>query len=311
MSPRRVLLALITIISTLAVATPARAGLLDGLGGLLGPTTSSDTAAGSGAGSGGSDWTLGGRPCSLIEVPAVGSVPTATPFGVGSCPGVRPGSLVQTEGGACTLNFMFTDPDGDRYMGTAGHCILATSPVGNQDNGEVTFDPGEGPEAIDGEGNRIGEFVYAIQSDPKDFALIRLDDDVEASPQVCGFGGPTGVNDSQPGLLEPTVLSNYGNPLGLGTGVTQKSFLALGMPDPDHVFATGLVLPGDSGGPVLDEEGRAVGVVVSTGLHTGDSLVSGEGLDVGLVGITRLTPQLERAEEATGTDFELVTAPQL
>ncbi len=289
--------------SVLAVATPARAGLLDSL---LGPPTTSE-----GADTGGSDWTLGGRPCNLIEVPAVGALPAAAPFGVGSCPGVRPGSLVETEGGACTLNFMFTDPAGDRYMGTAGHCILATSPLGQQDNGEVTFEAGDGPVASDAAGNRIGEFVYAIQQDPKDFALIRLDDGVEASPQVCQFGGPTGINDERPGLLEPTVLSNYGNPLGLGSGVTAKSFVALGMPDSDHVFATGLVLPGDSGGPVLDEEGRAVGVVVTTGLQLGDSLISGDGLDVGLVGITRLVPQLERAEEALGTDFELVEAPQL
>ncbi len=303
LAPRRALLALLAVTATLAVATPARAGLLDDLLG--------DPGTGNEVGAGGSDWTLGGRSCQLIEVPALASVPTAAPFGVGSCPGVRPGSLIQTEAGACTLNFMFTDPAGDRYMGTAGHCILATSPIGQQDNGEVTFGAGEGPVARDGEGNRIGEFVYAIQSDPKDFALICLDDGVEASPQVCSFGGPTGTDDSQPGLLEPTVLSNYGNPLGLGSGVTTKSFLALGMPDPDHVFATGLVLPGDSGGPVLNEDGEAVGLVVTTGLQLGNSLVSGEGLDVGLVGITRLTPQLERAEDVLGTDFTLVEAPRL
>ncbi len=302
-SPRSALVTLLAITAALVVATPAQAGLLDGL---LGPTTTSDSAV-----AGGPDWTLGGQPCKLIEVPAVGGLPTAAPFGVGSCPGVRPGSVIQTASGACSLNFMFTDPRGDRYMGTAGHCVLATSPLGQQDNGEETFDAGDGPEAQDLQGNRIGEFVYAIQSDPKDFALIRLDDGVEASPQVCSFGGPTGIDDSRPGLLEPTVLSSYGNPLGVGTGVTAKSFLALGMPDPDHVFATGLVLPGDSGGPVLNEQGEAVGLVVSTGLHLGDSLVSGDGLDVGLVGITRLTPQLERAEDALGTDLELVTAPRL
>ena len=296
---RRVLLVLLATAALLTVAAPARAGLLDSLLG------SDDGAAG------GADWTLGGRPCQLIEVPAVAELNTAAPFGLGSCPGVRPGSIVQTDGGACSLNFMFTDDRGDRFMGTAGHCILATSAFGQQDNGEVSFAPGDGPEARDGEGNRIGDFVYAVQQDPRDFALILLDDGVEASPQVCSFGGPTGVNDSQPGLLEPTILSNYGNPLGLGSGITAKSFVAFGMPDPDHLFATGVVLPGDSGGPVLDEQGRAVGVVVSTGLHLSESLLNLEGLDVGLVGITRLTPQLERAEEVLGTDLELVTAPRL
>jgi hypothetical protein len=292
---------LLTTTALITAVTPARAGLLDSL---LGSDDATATATAS-------DWTLGGRPCQLIEVPAVAEVPTAAPFGLGSCPGVRPGSIVESDGGVCSLNFMFTDDNGNRYMGTAGHCILATSPVGSQDKGEVSFAPGDGPEARDSEGNRIGNYVYAVQQDPKDFALILLDEDVEASPQVCSFGGPTGVNDSQPSLLEPTVLSNYGNPLGLGTGVTAKSFVALGMPSADHVFATGLVLPGDSGGPVVDGQGRAVGVVVSTGLHLSDDLLSLEGLDVGLVGITRLTPQLERAEEVLGTDLELVTAPTL
>ena len=299
MSPRRVLVVLLTVVALLGVASPARAGLLDAL-----------------LGSGGQvpvegEWTLGGQPCQLIEVPAVTELPTAGPFGLDSCPGVRPGAIVQTESGICTLNFMFTDEAANRYMGTAGHCILATSPVGGQDNGEVSFGPGDGPEARDGLGNRIGDFVYAIQQDPRDFALILLDDGVEASPQVCSFGGPTGINETRPSLLEPTVLSSFGNPLGLGTGITAKSFVALGMPSADHVFATGLVLPGDSGGPVVDGQGQAVGTVVTTGLHLGDSLVSLQGLDAGLVGITRLGPQLERAGDVLGTDLDLVTAPRL
>lgn len=296
---RRILIAFLTLAGLLTLASPARAGLLDSLLGTGGQEAST------------SDWTLGGRPCRLIDVPDVTSIDAAAPFGLGSCPGVRPGAIVVTDTGVCSLNFLFTDAEENRYMGTAGHCILATSPLGGQDNGEFSFAPGDGPEARDVEGNRIGDFVYAVQQDPKDFALILLDDDVDASPQVCSFGGPTGINDEQPGLLEPTLLSNYGNPLGLGTGITAKTFVALGMPSADHVFATGAVLPGDSGGPVLDEEGRAVGVAVSTGLHLGDSLLSLDGLDIGLVGITRLTPQLERAEAVLGTDLDLVTAPRL
>ena len=290
----------VVAVATLSMATPARAGLL---GSLLGPVSPAGTATA------GADWSLGGRPCSLIAVPAAG------PFGVSSCPGVRPGAIIQTSTGSCSLNFLFTDTRGDRFIGTAGHCLLATTSIGGGGNvGEVTFAEGEGPEALDGQGNRIGEFAYAVLEDPKDFALIRLDEGVEANPQVCTFGGPTGINDSQPGLLEPTVLTSYGNPLGLGTGVTAKSFVALGMPNQDHLFATGLVLPGDSGGPVLDEAGRAVGVVVTTGLHPPSdlqSLVALDGLDAGLVGITRIGPQIERAGDALGTDFDIVTAPRL
>jgi hypothetical protein len=81
------------------------------------------------------------------------------------------------------------------------------------------------------------------------------------------------------------------------------------MPSPDHVFAEGLVLPGDSGSGVLSSDGRAVGVVVSAGPQIGP--LGPSGLDAGVVGITRLTPQLERAEEMLGIDLEMVTAPRL
>ena len=293
MSRRSLVLALVTAVAALGLTTPVQAGLLSPvLGG------SDGTEA---------NWTLGGQPCRLVEMP------TAAPVGVTSCPGVRPGSLLDAGAGLCSLNFMFTDPTGQRYMGTAGHCLLGTTPLGGEDAGEVSFAPGQGPEARDIAGQRIGEFAYAVLQDPKDFALVRLDEGVEASPQVCGFGGPTGLNDERSNLLSPTVLSSFGNPLGLGTGVTAKSFVALGMPNADHVYATGLVLPGDSGGPVLDSAGRAVGLVVSTGLHVGEveRLLSLEALDAGLVGITRIVPQVERAEAALGTDLDLVEAPRL
>src|SRR6267378_7737373 len=50
-------------------------------------------------------WTLGGVPCcTLIAVPAA-----APPVGTGACPGVRPGAIVLTDVGQCTLNFLFQD----------------------------------------------------------------------------------------------------------------------------------------------------------------------------------------------------------
>ncbi len=296
-----VLLAAIVTV-TLGIATPARAGLLDSL---LGQGSSPSSAADDGlAGT----WSLDGRPCKAIAVPT--AVPTAAPFGISSCQGVRPGALVEVNGGACTLNFLFTGEGGERYMGTAGHCVLGTSPL-DQENGERRFLAGQGPVASDGQGNRIGEFVYAIQQEPKDFALVRLDDGVEASAQVCQFGGPTGINEDVTSGLSPTLLSNFGNPLGLGTGLTAKTFLALNLADPDQVAATGLALPGDSGSPVLDQQGRAVGVLVNVGVQEGQGLLSLDNLNVGVIGITRLAPQLDRAEQVLGTDLELQTAPRL
>jgi hypothetical protein len=249
---------------------------------------------------GGSNWTLGGKKCKLIPVPA------AAPVGTGTCPGVRPGAIVNSDAGQCTFNFLFNGSDGRRYMGTAGHCILGESPVGG-DVGEESWAPGTGPEATDGAGNRIGEFAYAILQDPKDFAVIRLDSGVEASPQMCHFGGPTGTNADMGSA--PVVLNHFGNGIGVGSVLPARSALALGMPDPDHVFAAGAVVPGDSGSGIISSDGRAVGVIVTTGLHTG-SIGTG-GLDAGSMGITRLAPQEARAEQVLGIGLNLQTAPLL
>ena len=247
-----------------------------------------------------SNWTLDGKPCKLIPVPA------AAPVGTGTCPGVRPGAIVNSDAGQCTFNFLFNGSDGRRYIGTAGHCILGESPIGG-DVGEESWAPGTGPEATDGDGNRIGEFAYAILEDPKDFALIRLDSGVAASPQMCHFGGPNGTNTDQGS--SPIVLNHFGNGIGVGTVLPARSALALGMPDPDHVYAEGAVVPGDSGSGIISSDGRAVGVIVTTGVHS--SSIGTGGIDAGTMGVTRLAPQEARAEQVLGVGMTLQTAPLL
>ena len=244
-------------------------------------------------------FTLGGTPCRLIGVPAAD---TKLPVGVGSCPGVRPGGEVQTEQGLCTLNFLFVTPEGERFIGTAGHCIVGEGPVADN-AGEKTWAKGTGPPAKNSAGTRIGEFAYAVLQDPKDFALIRLDPGVDASPEMCNYGGPTGINDD---ISDgPKVLQYFGNGVGIGSTVPARSAVAMGFPNADHVYAAGLALPGDSGSAVITDDGRAVGVLVTTGLH---GLGFDEnGVDFGTMGITRITPQIARASQALGLQFTMVT----
>ncbi len=245
-------------------------------------------------------WSLGGVPTRLIQVPV------AAPIGVTACPGVRPGAIVESDVGQCTLNFVYAGGDGATYVGTAGHCILGESPLGG-DVGESSWDAGTGPEARDAAGARIGEFAYAILVDPKDFAVIRLDPGVAVDPQLCHFGGPTGINNDQ--TSGAVVLQHYGNGVAIGSVLPARTGVAIGMPDPDHVFAEAVALPGDSGSGVISDDGRAVGVLVTVGVHSGG--IGTGGVDAGVVGITRLAPQLARAAEVLDVDLTLATAPTL
>jgi hypothetical protein len=245
-----------------------------------------------------SAFTLGGAPCSLIPVPAA----EAAPAGPGPCEGVRPGGRLETDIGLCTYNFLFRAPDGTRYIGTAGHCILASGPV-TASPGEKLWPKGGGPQAKTG-GQRVGEFAYAVLEDPKDFALIRLDPGVDASPEMCHFGGPTGIFEGY--TPDATVLEYYGNGVAIGSVLPARSGVATGVSDDDHVYALGLALPGDSGSGVISSDGRAVGVLVTTGLHGFG--FDENGVDFGTMGITRIVPQIARASEALGFPLELVTA---
>ncbi|MGH9008867.1 MAG: hypothetical protein ACRDYF_03365 [Acidimicrobiia bacterium] len=247
-----------------------------------------------------SSFTLGGAKCSLIKVP---SADGQLPVGVGTCPGVRPGGDLRTDIGQCTLNFLFVTPEGERYIGTAGHCILGEGPVAGK-AGEKMWPKGQGPVAKDPDGKRFGEFAYAVLQDPKDFALIRLDPGVEASPEMCNYGGPSGINEDISG--DPTVLHYFGNGIGIGTALPARSAVAMGLPNADHVYAAGLALPGDSGSAVISEDGRAVGVLVTVGVH-GFGIDENGGIDFGTVGITRIVPQLKRAADALGIQLSMVT----
>lgn len=283
-------LATVLAVPLIGTAVPTCAGPLNA-GASSGSTLSGASAT---------NWTLGGRATTLIEVPA------ATPVGTGSCPGVRPGAVVRSDTGQCTFNFLFDASDGRRYIGTAGHCILQQDDAGG-DVGERTWPAGTGPAARTAAGNRIGEFAYAILDDPKDFALIRLDPGVSADAGMCHFGGPTGVNDDRPDATSPVALNYFGEGVGVGSVVPARSAVALGMPDPDHVYAQGAAVPGDSGSAVISGDGRAVGVLVTVGVHT-DGAGAPEP-EAGTVGITRLTPQLRRGERVLGVVLVLREAP--
>ena len=228
-----------------------------------------------------------GQVCSLAAQAA------AAPVGLGPCVGVRPGAAVVTGDTRCTLAFMFQGANGTRYAATAGHCVLGEGGL-IRDVGETTWAPGTGPVAEDGSGNRIGEFAYAILDFPGDFALIRLDPGVQSDPQLCHFGGPTGTYTQQGSDL--TLVQYVGQGTVVGEVLPARSGLAPDTANADRVFAISASVPGDSGGPVTLQDGRAVGLIQGLG-------------EVAFTVIVRLAPQVERAEQALGTSLTLQQAP--
>jgi hypothetical protein len=248
--------------------------------------------------------------CAGAALPAgIGLSGAAAPIGTPLDTGVQPGGEAHIDGSLCTFNFLFQGSDGHRYMGTAGHCAIASSPVQGPDDQAVeqSWEPGAGQEVSDVNDERIGEFAYAVLDNTKDFSLIRLDPGVEASPQMAHFGGPTGLNTDV--SAEPVVLHWYGNGIGLGMTIPARTGIAPSMPNGDHVYMLAVADPGDSGAGVISDDGRAVGVLVSGGVSFG--AFGEDSLDAGDVTVTRLGPQLARAEQVTGVHFELVTAEQL
>jgi hypothetical protein len=240
----------------------------------------------------------------LISVP---------PFGLTPCEGVRPGATVITAGQNCTLNFLFKGSDGGTYAGTAGHCaddVLETR----------TWEPGTGPLATIPTGQSdiniitephkaVGRWVFKTHEgdwrEATDFGLIRIDDEVTLDPEMCHFGGPTGINAET--TSEPTQLHHYGNGRGFREGPRARTAIApFGFPDSWHVFAYGAAAPGDSGSGVIDPSGRAVGVLVAVGTMF-DNPPTTDG-DVGVLSIQRLPRVLRMAERALGIRLRLMTA---
>lgn len=222
-------------------------------------------------------------------------------------PRTGPGDPVTIAGGVggCTLGFLFRGSDNARYMSTAGHCLLGET------QGRRTWRAATGPEASTPAG-KIGHVVFAENvpteagDDYFDFALIRLDEAVRATPELKSYGVPTGVNDSRHD--GPVVLRMTGQGTGVSLVASEREVVAPTLEHPDHVYAHGPVLFGDSGAPVIDEHGAAVGTVLGAGsipYSVGVGSVE-VGHDGALNRIGRLPTVLRHASISLRVRFQLV-----
>lgn len=222
-------------------------------------------------------------------------------------PGVvaQPGDAIKVGEVGCTLGFLFSGSDGARYMTTAGHCSVVRGQ-------RRTWSPGQGPVVslagnADGSSGaqRIGTVVFAelVPSadgdDDYDISVIRLDKTAAATAKVRGLGAPSGINDSRTDAR--TVVSLSGEGTGVGAVKPTRDLVAKTLKRPEFVYADGPAAPGDSGAPVLDSDGAAIGTLLGAG---GNSVTAGTagppavGHDGSLIRIGRLRPVLGHAQKA-------------
>lgn len=185
--------------------------------------------------------------------------------------GIGPGSYLRIrmpDGSprGCTANFVFATPDGDRYLGTAGHCVLPDDEWGTHGpwagfnaSGVRIRTPARGchlspnvvgpPECTLRDGPawlRLGEVTYATDWD--DLALVRVPSALHDQLRLTmpNRGGPTGVGDASPGQ---TILY-YGHGFDAAPPTRARSGTVLTVTD-ETWAAVGPSNGGDSGGPVV------------------------------------------------------------
>lgn len=192
---------------------------------------------------------------------------------------IRPGIATETAGAPCTANFVFTDAADHVYIGQAAHCA---EPDDETDTNQCTAQSRPIGTLVTLVGSGVtGSLAYssrlamraAGEKDPatcaaNDFALVRIPDDQASlvNPTVPVFGGPTGAATAAVGTGDRVYA--YGNS-NLRGGIEQLSpqqGVALVSDEPGWYHLVYLLtpgIPGDSGGPALDAQGRALGVVTA------------------------------------------------
>lgn len=226
---------------------------------------------------------------------------------------LRPGAKLGS--GTCTTNFLFSSPgNASLYLGTANHCVDqfnvgTTVPIaGIPRAGRIAYCGWD-----DQQRNRFPGCPSPRGFPANDFALIELRPDLRdrVHPAVHEWGGPTGLAaNASVGedvlAFGNTVLRDANQPQVPERLDRQQGHVAASTEWITYANLAPPATKGDSGGPVLLGEGRALGVMRSDELCVADR----DGIQHRSTnGVTNLAASLARLENRTDLEVELVTWP--
>jgi S1-C subfamily serine protease len=200
--------------------------------------------------------------------------------------------FVVAEGASATQS-PFGAPDGGGQASGSGFVVdkdgtIITNAhvVGDSDEVQVSFE--EDGDPVDAE---------VVGSDPDtDVAILRVDpDDAELQPLPLGDSSQTEVGDAVVAIGNP-----FGYTRSVTTGIVSAKQRQIEAPSGfsiENVIQTDASInPGNSGGPLLDAEGRVIGI--NSQIATGGSQGSvGIGFAVPIDTVKELLPQLKRGDE--------------
>ncbi|QQD18094.1 trypsin-like peptidase domain-containing protein [Spongiibacter nanhainus] len=194
---------------------------------------------------------------------------------------IRPGVNIVANGSLCTSNFLYRLGDHTVYIGVAAHCFSADTNQGidpcEAQNLPIGFDqvqienaqfPGELVYSSWQAMKEVGESPGSAACVFNDFALVRVDprDYANIHPAVRAIGGPLALRK---GIAEVgESFSAYGRSpdhFGIEQLETRSGAITdvLGggwFYETATTNPLNSAIPGDSGGPVLDGQGRALAV---------------------------------------------------
>lgn len=191
---------------------------------------------------------------------------------------IYPGMATTAEGAGCTANYVYTDKAGNVYIGQAAHC---TSTSGDPLSGSGCESPSTaiGTPVTLGASGITGTLAYsswlamqkADEADEatcrgNDFALVKVPASAISmvNPSVPVFGGPAGILSGEPASGDSVY--GYGSS-DLRAGIeTPQQGLALTTEESGWYHLVYILppgVPGDSGGGLMDGQGRAFGVLIS------------------------------------------------